>query len=142
MAFYLFTLTGCEFDGRHEELRKAVAAKKGGDVRKAISMYTKLIDEGAFTEDAHNRSILFYNRGIAFSDLKENQKAIDDFGHAIELRPQFVTCYHNRSIVFERMGNIDRAMSDVRKMLKLEPNDADAKKRLEYLQAKSEKSAL
>ncbi len=129
-------LGGCEADNRHEELRKAVAAKKKGNVTEAIAMYTKLIDEGAFTEDAHNRSILFYNRGLAWSDLKDYPKAVEDYGKAIELRPEFITCYHNRSIVYEKMGELKKALADIQRIIQLEPTDSDAKERLEYLQDK------
>lgn len=139
LSLILTAPMGCKIDKNHEELRKAVATKKKGHIQEAIAMYTKLVDNGAFVDNPHNRSILFYNRGIAFSDLQDYPAAVDDFSRAIALSPEFITSYHNRSIVYEKMGDLERSIADIQRILQLEPQDSDAQKRLRYLQDKLNK---
>ena len=38
----------------------------------------------------------YYNRGIAYGDKGEYDKAIEDYSKAIELNPEYAEAYNNR----------------------------------------------
>ena len=50
-----------------------------------------------------------YNRGFAYIQLGENQKAIDDLNAVIEKAPQAVVAYRYRAIAHARLGHKDQA---------------------------------
>lgn len=55
-----------------------------------------------------------YNiRGIAYHDLKEYQRAIEDFTQAINLNPEYTSGYVARSEAFRLIGKYEDALSDL-----------------------------
>ena len=44
--------------------------------------------------------LAYYNRGVAYGDLGQYQKEIDDYTRAIELDPQHANAYFNRGITY------------------------------------------
>lgn len=55
----------------------------------------------------------YVNRGNAWSAAGEYNKALDDYETALKLKPEFDHAYFNRGIVFERLGNIEKAKADI-----------------------------
>lgn len=101
---------------------KAWLLQKNGsdDYEKIIALYNQAIDLEP------TLAIAYYNRGIAFKDLGENDKAIEDYSEAIRLNPNHVDAYINRGIVYRRMDYITKAIKDYNQALKMEPNHANA----------------
>ncbi|HVZ59805.1 MAG TPA: hypothetical protein VG892_03365 [Terriglobales bacterium] len=60
------------------------------------------------------------NGAIGWQAVEE--KAINDFNHAIQLNPDAADYYYNREIAFQRIGKFAEAVSDADKLKSLEPN--------------------
>ena len=56
----------------------------------------------------------YYNRGLAHSEKGEVELAIEDYTKAIELKPDFADAYFKRSRAWLRIGEEEKAKSDMR----------------------------
>ncbi len=67
---------------------------------------------------------VFYNRGVANYEKKKFDRAIDDFTHAIRLKPDYIKAYLDRGFIYKMVGYPLRAESDFEtaKKIKLEQN--------------------
>ena len=54
----------------------------------------------------------YLNRGLAYDNLKELDKALGDYSRAIEIVPRFGRAYHNRGHVYAELKQYDRAIAD------------------------------
>jgi tetratricopeptide (TPR) repeat protein len=48
-----------------------------------------------------NLAVSYYNQGTVYDDLKQHEKAVEDFGKAIELNPKYAEAYYNRGAVYD-----------------------------------------
>ena len=55
----------------------------------------------------------YVNRGNAWSDLKEYDKALADYETALKAKPDLGSAYYNRGIVYEKLGKVDAAKADI-----------------------------
>ncbi|GAH96835.1 unnamed protein product, partial [marine sediment metagenome] len=42
----------------------------------------------------------YYNRGIAYGELRQHTKAVSDYTRAIELDPKYTEAYYNRGVQY------------------------------------------
>lgn len=68
-----------------------------------------------FAAELHN------NIGISLYEEEEYNSAIAVYGRAIELNPNFVTAYNNRSAVYADLGEYDLALQDYNQIIELDP---------------------
>ena len=68
----------------------------------------------------------FSNRGVAYYERGEYDRAIQDFDQAIELNPKYALAFNNRCAAYHDKGEYDRAIQDCNQALKLNPKYADA----------------
>jgi len=66
------------------------------------------------------------NRGYAYDELGEYQRALQDYDRAIELDPNYAKAYHNRGIAYDELGEYQRALQDYGCAIELDPNYAKA----------------
>jgi tetratricopeptide (TPR) repeat protein len=52
-----------------------------------------------------------FHRGNAYRDKGDNDRAIADYTHAIELKPTFAAAYYSRGLVYSKQGETDRAIA-------------------------------
>jgi tetratricopeptide (TPR) repeat protein len=64
---------------------------------------------------------LYISRGMAYSYLNENQRAIEDCNSAITLNPIYAWAYINRGYVFRRLHEYELAIEDFNRALQLNP---------------------
>lgn len=57
----------------------------------------------------------YYNRGIAYDEKGQHNKAIADFTKAVELNPKFAGAYNNRAVACYIKGEYEKVWNDVRK---------------------------
>ncbi len=82
-----------------------------------VEYYTKAIE-------LDPRDYLSYgNRGIAYDDLGQYEKAIEDYNKVIELDPQNALAYNNRGLVYADLGQNEKAIADYTKAIILAPQD-------------------
>ena len=78
------------------------------------------------TQDIHHRAYKELYRGISCIERGEQDKAIQHFNKAIELKPDFFGAYNNRGIAYGKKGDFDSAIKDLNKAIELNPNLAEA----------------
>ena len=69
-------------------------------------------------------AIQYVNRGFAFMDKRDNNRAIGEFNKAIKLNSQYSAAYHNKGVALARIDNIEEAMEEIDKAIDLDPNSA------------------
>jgi tetratricopeptide (TPR) repeat protein len=65
--------------------------------------------------------IAYNNRGLAFKEKGQFDRALEDFDRAITLNPSEYEAYTNRGVVLKDMGQIDRAIKDLNTAIILNP---------------------
>lgn len=90
----------------YRNMGMAYNAKK--DSARAVDFYNKslALKPGDFWFD-------YVNRGNAFSDLKEYDKALADYETALKAKPDLGSAYYNRGIVYEQLGKVEAAKADI-----------------------------
>ncbi|HET6766768.1 MAG TPA: tetratricopeptide repeat protein, partial [Chitinophagaceae bacterium] len=97
-----------------------------GNRDEALNMYNKAIELDP------KRSSAYVNRGVTY-DLSGNyQEALKDFSKAIELDTRPVHFLY-RGMLRQKVGDIEGAKTDYRRVLQIAPNNDEAAKRLEAL---------
>jgi tetratricopeptide (TPR) repeat protein len=85
-------------------------------------------DKVALWSDAlKNHQVPFaYNiRGLDYEKRGQHQKAIEDFNHALMIKPNFAEALNNRANSYATIGQYDQAFRDYNKSLVFKPHDAD-----------------
>ena len=116
------------------EIMAGNQAAEKGDLDRAIKHFSAAIDSGKLSKE--NLAIAYNNRGSAYDDKRQTDKAIADYTRAIAANPKYDAAYYNRSYAYERKGRLPEAYHDMEKAVQLEPDDSDFQQRLTYLQSK------
>ncbi len=69
----------------------------------------------------------YYNRGLAYIDLGEYRRAIEDYDEALRLDPGNASAYNNRGYAYRELGEYRRAIKDLDQALRLDPGYALAR---------------
>ena len=77
-------------------------------------------------ETPRDTGTAFYNRGLALAATGQLDRAIDDYGQAIRLRPDLADAYNNRGIAWRLKADDARALEDFDQALRLKPGNVDA----------------
>ncbi|RXT41887.1 tetratricopeptide repeat protein [Bradyrhizobium betae] len=99
-----------------------ICAKRSGD--RAIAACTRDINSGRW----HGRdlAISYNNRGAAYYQEGDPDRAIADYSEAIRLDPQYAPAYNNRGITYRQKGDLDRDIADQNEAIRLNPKFASA----------------
>ena len=65
------------------------------------------------------------NRGNAYADKKDYDRAIADFNQAIRLDPENAYAYNSRADTLREAGKAEQGLPDAGKAVQLDPNNAD-----------------
>lgn len=112
-------------------------AAQRGDLGSAIGHFTKAIDSGELTKP--NLAVAYNNRGSAWDDKGQLDKALKDYSKAIETDPSYHEAYFNRSQAYEKKGGMAKALDDAKKAAALSPQDEEYSARVGQIQAKTAK---
>ena len=84
---------------------------------------TKLIELDPRCETPYNGFYFnhYYNRGVLYGYLGQDDKAIADYTKAIEVNPKHESAWANRGVCHSNLGNIDNATHDLTMCLKINP---------------------
>ncbi len=83
-----------------------------------------------------------YNRGNAYLGKGQRDRAIADYGRAIDLMPGFASAYHDRGKAHQEEGFWDRALRDYDSAIRLKPDFAFALNDKAWLLATAPEAAL
>ena len=75
------------------------------------------------------------NRGNAWRNKKEYDKAIADYTEAIRLDPKFVIAYYNRGVAWRKKKECDKAIADYTEAIRLDPKYAAPHNSIAWLKA-------
>ena len=80
-----------------------------GQNQRALQDYDEAIRLAPEAGDLYNS---YYNRGFVYSDLGQHRRGIQDFNEAIRLLPGQSWLYDGRAMIYERLGDEQRAKAD------------------------------
>ena len=99
-------------------------ADPSADANLRIRACTALIQSGrSSTEDL---ATAYMDRGNAYQDRSEYDRAIQDYGEAIQLKPQFELAIYDRANAYGSKGEYDRAIADYDQVIELAPEGEHA----------------
>jgi tetratricopeptide (TPR) repeat protein len=102
--------------------KKDLADCEKADGDRRIAACTRIINgHGESTED---RVSAYVNRGVTLADNGDPDRALVDFGEAIELDPNNDVAYFLRGSVLSIKGDFDRAIVDFNQAVRLNPTNA------------------
>jgi len=88
-------------------------------------IYEKALDDFDHAIELNpNSAIIYYNRGLVYTDLEEQKQAIEDFNQAILLNPNDAFAYYNRGIAYADLNEHQQAITDFNQAIKLAPKNA------------------
>ena len=65
----------------------------------------------------------YHNRGFAYHEDGQYQRAIGDFNKAIRLKPDLAPVYVSRGVAYYELGQYQRAIEDFNEAIRLKPDD-------------------
>jgi tetratricopeptide (TPR) repeat protein len=94
------------------------------DKNKKYGIYLKFLD--VFIMKEPNFAEAYNNRGVAYDELNQHERAIEDYRKAIELNPNYAGAYSNRGVAYDELNQHERAIEDYNNAIELNPNYAEA----------------
>ncbi len=102
-----------------------------GRLEQAVRDFGRAIDSGGL--ETESLALALNNRGVVYAELGDFDRAIADYGRALELRPGDAKTIRNlriahtrRGLAAARLGDPDRAIADLGRAIELEPGHPTA----------------
>ena len=102
-------------------VHRGLAWAKKRDFNRAIADFSD-----AIPRDPSGAFLALNDRGNAYEAVGEYDRAIEDYGRAIQLNPGYAAAYYNRADVYYAKLDFDRAVEDYSEAIRLEPDSARA----------------
>ena len=87
-----------------------------------ISGCTGAIDSGQW--QGKDLASAYNNRGLAYINLGEHRRGIENYNEALRLDPGYALAYYNRGTFYYGLGEYRRAIEDFDEALRLDPGFA------------------
>ena len=94
-----------------------------GQNHQALQDYNEAIRLAPVAEDLFYS---LYNRGGVYSDLGQHRRGIQDFNEAIRLKPGQHWLYDGRAMIYDRLGDEQKASADREKACQLDSANCEA----------------
>jgi tetratricopeptide (TPR) repeat protein len=110
----------------YADLLRAKAQKTNiaADRQAAFEVYEKAIAEAESDSQAHRKYAEAYDaRGDAHAEMGNFERAIQDYGEALKLKPEDASPLLERGLAYEQTGDHNRALRDFDEALKLNPKN-------------------
>jgi tetratricopeptide (TPR) repeat protein len=116
------TMSGDDLD--LSQLLDRCSGKNGASPDMQIAACTALIQSGRGND--HGLSVAFYDRGNAYRQKHDYDRAIADYDQAIRHNSGMGVAFSNRGNVYRQQGQYARALADYDAAIRLDPKDAIA----------------
>ena len=117
----VFILSAAGLFSQVDDLMKAGdKAFSKGDYTACVESYSMAIESEPVNVNAH------IQRGLAYSILKEYEKAVDDFNTALSLDNGLVHVRNSRGSAYLKLKQYDKAMEDFNAVLSADPENQEA----------------
>jgi len=93
---------------------------KQGNFREAQSVYEQVL---AIRENHFDALQLL---GAVFTQTKQSTKAVEFLSQALQIKPDFVSCYSNQGIALQALGRFDEALASYDTAINIKPDYAEA----------------
>jgi tetratricopeptide (TPR) repeat protein len=103
---------------------QSCTGRAGVDWDQQIRSCSTLIESGR--ETPPRLADAYDNRGIAYANKRDYDRAIADFNETIRLDPKYAAAYSNRGNAYNDKGDHERAIPDLNEAIRLDPKDAAA----------------
>tara|TARA_R110000868_G_scaffold91999_10_gene255013 strand:+ start:9997 stop:10557 length:561 start_codon:yes stop_codon:yes gene_type:complete len=91
---------------------------RSGNMNAAINYCTAAIESGDLDNDELVGALI--NRGVAFRNIKEFERAVVDYTAALKLAPGDAMIYANRANARRELGELKKALGDANNAIKLD----------------------
>src|SRR5437588_196871 len=88
----------------------------------ALHYCTAAIQSGRLSEA--DLAISLMNRGLAYDNKGDHDRAIQDYDPALRLQPDFALSFVSRGRAYDNKGDYDRAIQDCDQAIRLKPDFA------------------
>ena len=96
---------------------KAKLLQDLGKTEEALQEYDHILSRNKNCDNCH------YNIGAIYLEVKKDaKKALEAFTKAIEINPNYVEAYFARGYTYSKLKEKEKAISDYRMCLKIQPN--------------------
>ena len=85
------------------------------DYKRSITLFSQAIQQD------DKRCSFWISRGAAYLQTDCIEEAIEDFSHAIAVRPNYARAFHMRALAFDKQGKTDLALGDLGNALDIDP---------------------
>src|SRR5262245_37976109 len=93
----------------------------GANLDERIAACTRQISSGRWK--GRDLSVTYNNRGYAYRNKGDYDRAIADHNEAIRLDPKNASAYSYRGLAYDEKGEYDRAIADHNEAIRLDPKD-------------------
>ena len=94
--------------------------QESGDYNEAIETYYKILSIHEYREPHFNLGFIHHEY------LKVYDVAIEHYTNAIKIEPKYIDAYYNRALCYEQRDELEKAETDLRYALKLNPQYTEA----------------
>ncbi len=91
-----------------------------------IASYSQALDRWPAGGAPKEKAVLHYNRGVAYSAKGDLERAVSDYGAAVELDPGNFDFHYNRGVACQKLKRWDSALADLDRAVALKVDDAQA----------------
>ena len=107
----------------YDDARAGIAELNSGNNAEAIRLLTRALDSGQIANG--DLAAAYFDRGLAWANSGEYDKAIADYNDAIRFNPHLVDVYHGRGVAWVKKGGYDKAISDFNTAIRFNAQDAE-----------------
>ena len=124
------------FDSNNEKTEDQSLINDKSQVNNHSEKGSKLINDGKYEEAVSEYSEVirivpyeyaaYFNRAICYSQLRNDDAALQDFLRVVELKPDYLSTYSRLTTIYANRGLYDDAINITTKWISMDPNSGEA----------------
>ena len=111
-------------DQAQPDLRLCVLQSRQRALRQGATTTARIESYNEAVKLNPNDPVVYHNRGNAYANKRDLDRAIADQNQAIKLNPNYALAYNDRGLAYGARGDIERALADFDQSIKLDPKNA------------------
>ena len=103
-----------------DHLEKGLNLANAGKYEEAVAEFSEVIQLVPY------EFIPYYNRAICYSQLHNDDAALQDYLRVVELKPDYIDTYSRLTTIYANRNMYDDALNSTNKWISLDPNSGEA----------------